>query len=286
MSRRTPPPGPGRDTPWGNRGRETAGPARETRDPARPRDAAGPTARGEELRVYGMNAVQAVFARRPQAIRKLYLSPDRIGQLQPLLKWCVAQRIGYRVVEDEDELRRLSASTHHEGVVADVLREAPRALSDWLEALPVGPCCALWLDGVGNPHNLGAILRSSAHFGVAGLLLPEASTLSLSGAAARVAEGGAEHVPMVRLGAAQDAIARLRDAGFSLAATVVRGGDDLFAAALPSRLVYVLGAEGSGMNEALAAASDLRLSIPGTGAVESLNVAAATAVLLAQWATR
>jgi TrmH RNA methyltransferase len=67
---------------------------------------------------------------------------------------------------------------------------------------------------------------------------------------------------------------------------VVRGGGDLFAARLPERLIYVLGAEGEGMNAELAKACDLRLSIPGSGAVESLNVAAATAVLLAQWAQR
>jgi len=88
----------------------------------------------------------------------------------------------------------------------------------------------------------------------------------------------------VQLGPADDAIGQLHAAGFRLAATVVRGGEDLFEAALPPRLVYVLGAEGAGMGEALASACDLRLSIPGTGAVESLNVAAATAVLLAQWA--
>lgn len=288
MSRRTPPPSPGRDAPWARRGsgKPPAGPDRDAREPAAARGERAVAGRGDEQRLHGLNAVRAVFARRPQAIRKLYLSQARIGDLQPLLKWCVANRVGYRVVEDADELRRLAASTHHEGVVADVLREAPATLEDWLSALPAGPCCALWLDGVGNPHNLGAILRSSAHFGVAGLLLPDASTLALSGAAARVAEGGAEHVPMVRLDATHDAIARLREAGFSLAATVVRGGEDLFAAALPSRLVYVLGAEGPGMDAALAAACDLRLSIPGTGAVESLNVAAATAVLLAQWAKR
>lgn len=139
---------------------------------------------------------------------------------------------------------------------------------------------------MGNPHNLGAILRSAAHFGVSALLLPRHSSLALSGAAARVAEGGAEAVPLVRLGQDDAAIAQLHAAGFRLAATLVRGGDDLFRAALPPRLVYVLGAEGEGMSPALAAACDLRLSIPGTGAVESLNVAAATAVLLAQWASR
>lgn len=239
--------------------------------------------RDAELRLYGLNAVRAAFARRPQAIRKVYLAEAAIPKLQPLLKWCVAHRVGYRVVATE-ELQKLAASAHHEGVVAEVLREEPTPLSTWLRELPAGPCCTLWLDGVGNPHNLGAILRSAAHFGVAAVLLPKHSALALSGAAARVAEGGAEAVPFVRLGREDNAIAQLRGAGFGLAATVVRGGSDLFATSLPERLVYVLGAEGEGMDADLAQACDLRLSIPGTGAVESLNVASATAVLLAAWA--
>lgn len=236
----------------------------------------------KELRLYGINAVQAVFAQRPQAVRKVYLAQARIPQLQPLLQWCVAQRIGYRVVA-EDDLRKLAASSHHEGVVADVLRDVPLTLTDWLQALPDGPACALWLDGVGNPHNLGAILRSAAHFGVSAILQPKHSPLALSGAAARVAEGGAEAVPFVRLGRDDNAIAQLHAAGFSLAATVVRGGQDVFTTALPQRLIYVLGAEAAGMDDALASLCDLRVSIPGSGAVDSLNVAAATAVLLAQW---
>ncbi len=277
--RRPPPPGPGRDGPWGRRA-DRPGPARDVRAP-------GP-AEGEakEVRLYGLNAVKAVFAKRPAAIRKLYLAQARIPQFQPLLKWCVANRIGYRVVEDEDELRRLASSTHHEGVVADVLRDAPRTLREWLHDLPEGPCCVLWLDGVGNPHNLGAILRSAAHFGVSALLLPQHSTLALSGAAARVAEGGAEAVPLVRLDDDESAIEQLKGAGFTLAATIVRGGDDLFGTTVPQRLACMLGAEGEGMGDALAARCDLRLSIPGTGAVESLNVASATAVLLSQWASR
>ena len=238
--------------------------------------------RHAELRLYGFNAVRALFAHRPQALRKLYLSQARVAELKPLLQWCVAHRIGYRVVEDTD-LHKLAASSHHEGVVADVLREEPLALSEWLRDLPPGPQCALWLDGVGNPHNLGAILRSAAHFGVSALLLPKDATLALSGAAARVAEGGAEAVPFVRLGRADNALAQLHGAGFALVATVVAGGDDVFATRLPERLVFVLGAEGEGMDRGFAAACDLRLSIPGSGAVESLNVAAATAVLLAAW---
>ncbi len=275
----------------------------DTRSPPRPPRAGGPSARRpapaervaapaasasvrSEVRLYGLNAVQAVFAGRPEAIRKVYLVESRIPALKPLLAWCVKQRVGYRVVEEGD-LDRLAGSAHHEGIVADVQKVEPIPLGDWLRALPEGPpVVALWLDGVGNPHNFGAILRSAAHFGVAGLLLPRDATLALSGAAARVAEGGAEHVPLVRMGQTDNAVAQLRNAGFSLAATVVRGGADLFAAALPKRLVYVMGAEGEGMDAQLATACDARLSIPGSGSVESLNVAAATAVFLAQWKQR
>lgn len=274
-------PTPPRGTGSGDR------PSRPPRSPA-PRDEAraAPVAGArDELRLYGINAVQAVFARRPDAIRKVYLTEARIPSFKALLAWCVKHRVGYRVVA-EDDLDRLAASQHHEGIVVDVRKTEPRALGDWLRELPAGPASALWLDGVGNPHNFGAILRSAAHFGVSAILLPPQGGLALSGAAARVAEGGAEQVPLVRLGNTANAIAQLRGAGFSLAATVVRGGDDLFAARLPERLIYVMGAEGEGMDAQLAAACDARLSIPGTGAVESLNVASATAVFLAQWRQR
>lgn len=274
-------------SPWKQRQR---GPATPTPPPRGERADQSPEAhsdparerRDAELRLYGLNALKAVFAKRPQAIRKLYLAEARIPQLQPLLKWCVANRVGYRVVEETD-LQKLAASTHHEGVVAEVLRDEPQPLSTWLRDISAGPQCALWLDGVGNPHNLGAILRSAAHFGVAAVLLPKHSTLALSGAAARVAEGGAEAVPFVRLGREDNSIAQLHGAGFALAATVVRGGSDLFKVPLPQRLVYVLGAEAEGLSPDLVKACDLRLSIPGSGAVESLNVASATAVLLASW---
>jgi len=270
--------------PWKNARRPSSRPPRATPLPPREGGTPPPPGRGnDELRLYGWNAVQALFEHRPQALRKLYLTEALIPRMQPVLKWCVANRVGYRVVEEGD-LNKLAATTHHEGLVADVLRAPMLELEEWLATLPADkPVLALWLDGVGNPHNFGAILRSAAHFGVAGLLLPPGSTLALSGAAARVAEGGAESVPLVRLPELPEAMAQLRAAGLSLAATLVDGGEDLFASALPSRLVYVMGAEGEGMDRELAQDCDHQVSIPGTGAVESLNVASATAVLLAQW---
>jgi len=273
--------------PWKNARRPSSRPPRATPLPPREGGTPPPPGRGnDELRLYGWNAVQALFDKRPQALRKLYLVESLIPRMQPVLKWCVANRVGYRVVEEGD-LNKLAATTHHEGLVADVLRAPVLALDAWLATLPAdAPALALWLDGVGNPHNFGAILRSAAHFGVKALLLPAGSTLALSGAAARVAEGGAESVPLVQLPDNAQAMAQLRAAGFGLAATLVEGGEDVFRASLPARLVYVMGAEGEGMDRSLASECDLQVSIPGSGAVESLNVASATAVLLAQWVSR
>jgi len=235
-----------------------------------------------EQRIYGFNACMALFNRRPASVRKVWLLESRIPDLKPVLAHCVKNRLGYTIVESED-LERLSGSAHHEGVVFGALPSAEWPLSTWLSEIPKGPVLALWLDGVGNPHNLGAILRSSAHFGVSGLLLPKDSTLHISGAAARVAEGGAEFVPVVRLGRPENAFEQLRAAGFTIAATVVRGGTSLFKTKLPERLVYILGAEQSGVDSALAQASALKVAIPGRGAVESLNVASAASVLMAEW---
>lgn len=277
-ARRQPGRGPGREHPRDN-----------PRDIARD-EAEAALLRGEgmgpkaprELRLYGLNACLAMFAHRPQDLRKVWLLESRIPKLKAVLAHCVQHRIGYTVVGDED-LHKLSGSAHHEGVVFGVVPAEEANLSDWLRALPAGPQLAIWLDGVGNPHNLGAIQRSAAHFGVAGLLLPKDSPLALSGAAARVAEGGAERVPMVRMGRTDNSLAQLRSAGFVPVATVVRGGQSLYRTALPERLLLMMGAEQTGVDPLLAEASALRLGIPGSGAVESLNVASATAVFLGEW---
>ena len=237
-----------------------------------------------EQRLYGINACLAAFARRPEALRKVYLTEARIGALKAVLAWCVQHRIGYRVVETAD-LDRLTASRHHEGVCFDVLRPDPLALAALLDAQPHAPEASLllWLDGVGNPHNLGALLRSAAHFGVGGVIVPAQAGLDVSGAAARVAEGAAEVVPLVQAGDAQHALRELHARGYVLAATVPRDGSPLYSTALPRRLVFVLGAEGEGMSEAMIGSADLRLTIPGSGAIESLNVAASVAVLLGEY---
>jgi TrmH RNA methyltransferase len=242
--------------------------------------------RQSELRVFGLHACMAVFRHRREAVRKVYLDKDRLGVLREVIAHCVANRIGYRILPGDD-LEKLTKSQHHEGVCFEVLRAPLQSLDAALQTLTAdAPAWFVWLDGVGNPHNLGAMLRTAAHFGCTGLILPRNAELGLSGAACRVAEGGAEAVPLVGIDDAERAIATLRRHRFKLLATVVRGGDDVFAEPLPERMVIVMGAEETGMSDALTLRCDRRVGIPGSGAVESLNVSAAFAVFSALWAAR
>ena len=255
---------------------------RASADTARAPGGASQAQPAREQRLYGLNACLAAFARRPDTLRKVYLVESRMGALKAVLAWCVQRRIGYRVVEAED-LDKLTSSRHHEGVCFDLLRPEPLTLNALLTAQPQpSPSLLLWLDGVGNPHNLGALLRSAAHFGVAGVIVPAGAVLDVSGAAARVAEGAAEIVPVVQT-AAGPALRELRAHGYLFAGTVPREGTSPYATVLPSRLVLVLGAEGEGMSGAMIEHADLRLTIPGSGAIESLNVAASAAVLLGEY---
>jgi TrmH RNA methyltransferase len=273
--------------PQGNRAQSPASRAHQGAREHAPQSPETVRRSNAEQRICGLNAALAAFAARPESLRKVYLSESRIGTLREILAFCVARRLGYRVVED-DELERISGSSHHEGAVLQMLPPRVLELEDLLAALPrTGAVRLLWLDGVGNPHNLGAVLRSAAHFGAHAVLLPPQSSLTLSPAAARVAEGGAEHVPIVHLsgsgvGAELAALERLADAGFVSLATLPSRAPSLYAQPLPARAVFVLGAEGEGMQKRLIDECALRISIPGSGKVESLNIANAVAVLLGE----
>jgi len=135
---------------------------------------------------------------------------------------------------------------------------------------------------VQNPHNLGSILRTAAHFGAAAVVGRSGELPPLSPAAVRVAEGAAEFVPVCDLADPVADLKRLAAAGFRVVATSSHRGKPLAAARLSGRVVIVLGSEGEGVSKAIEAAAGEGVQIPGTGAVESLNIATAVGVVAAE----
>jgi len=236
--------------------------------------------RRREVRIFGRSACLAVARDRASAIRKIYYARERSRELAPVLERLAAARVGFREVGNDD-LSKLAASQHHEGIVCDLLRKPQPAFEELASDVSreIGPLCLIALEGVGNPHNFGAILRSVVHFGVRAVLIPEDSTLTLAGAVYRVAEGAAERVDIVRYRDVQ----QLRSLNLPLIAAATSGDQQLYRDGVPARAVMLFGAEGAGLSEGLLSQSDHRLQIPGTGKVDSLNVAQAVAVVLGEW---
>jgi RNA methyltransferase, TrmH family len=237
--------------------------------------------RERELRIYGRHAVAAIISHRIDAVRKVYYHRSAQNVLPELLRWCAANKIGYREVELED-LFKLSGSEHHEGVVLEILKPEPMTLAQLLESLKDKVrSTLLLLDGVANPHNIGAILRNAAHFDADAVLLNPGNSTALSGAAYRVAEGGAEAQPFFALQNDAD-VQALKAAGYSFVVSQMRQAKTLWGAKLPKKLVLVFGAESSGVSDYMHRNADIRVQIPGSGKVESLNVAQSVAIVLAE----
>jgi TrmH RNA methyltransferase len=255
-----------------------------------------------ELAVCGYNAVAALAEYHPEQINRLFLRQDRFDAFKPVCHTLAERKRPYKLCEDE-ELARICKSGAHQGVVAMIYEPTVEPLSHedlaaWAEAGDTG----LVLYQIGNDHNVGAIARSAAFFGAKWLVLagdhpaPEgehpASLLSTS--AYRVAEGGMEHLIVRRV---SNTAAFLRDASdslFTLAtdgrarlrisdlATVGRREGERLHREAPG-LAIVLGNEERGLPQEVKNVCRVIMRIPGTGLMESLNVAQAATLFLHAW---
>ncbi|MFM7034036.1 MAG: TrmH family RNA methyltransferase [Planctomycetia bacterium] len=264
------------------RGMKKPAPAGRPASPARVSDAKPRHQSKTEEMFHGLRACEAIFARRPQEIVRVYVSHGRQRHFATLLELCARERKGFQIVADEN-LERLTGSVHHEGIAIlakQVRRQDLTALLGRIETSSLGPL--VYLDGVQNPHNLGSILRTAAHFGAGAILGRSGDLPPLSPAAVRVAEGAAEFVPVCDLVDPVRDLERLKKAGWRVVVTSSHRGEPLFGAALGKKTVLVLGSEGEGVSRPIEAIADLRARIPGTGAIESLNVSVACGIVLAE----
>lgn len=236
--------------------------------------------RAEETRVYGENACQALFQHRPDCIVRAWFIQSVTPRFKEALRWMAANRKAYHVVDDA-ELTKASGTEHHGGVCFLIKKRRGIPVADWLAQAGENDC-VLALEDIGNPHNLGGIMRSCAHFGVKGVLIQDAGLLE-SGAAVRTAEGGAEHVSAISGDSFAQGLETFRRAGYTVVTTSSHHGKPLYSTVLPKKMVLVLGQERDGVTEDTQQNADLCVAINGTGCVESLNVSVATGVLLAEW---
>lgn len=270
------------------RGEASSYPAAGRASVERPKEATGEPMRGsrsgparDELKICGLMAVRARFAKDPDSILRLFfdeLTSRKVGIMSKVL--AQAKKV-YRCVPPA-ELEKIAGSVHHGGIVAVVHPPALRTpTTENLRAWAGRRETVLVLDRIGNAHNLGALARTAAFFGVPHIVIAdEASAAKPSDAAHRVAEGGLEHVEVWQTIDLLTLAKELALAGYEVVGAATRGGRPEANRSPTKPVALVLGNEEHGIAPELAAACTRLVTIPGAGVVESLNVSVAGAVLL------
>lgn len=233
--------------------------------------------------VFGLHAVEAVLARAPERVLELWLARDRKDRRLSALRDRAAAR-GLRIREaSREELARHVGEAVHQGVIARLSLLAPLSEDGLLhELLPSiqGPALLLVLDGVTDPHNLGACLRSAEAFGAQALVVPKDNSAPLNATARKAASGAADIVPLVVVTNLARCLRALQAAGVWIVGAAGEAATPIDRVDLGGPVALVLGAEGAGLRRLTREHCDYLAAIPMAGSVSSLNVSVASGIFL------
>lgn len=181
--------------------------------------------------------------------------------------------------EAREVLDRMTADAHHQGVVAVAAARRYASLEDLLGGAPP----LVVLDGVEDPHNLGAIIRTAHAAGAGGVIVPERRSAGLSPTVAKAAAGALEYLPVARVVNLNRALEKLKESGYWIYGLDERGEHAYDRLDYSERAVFVLGGEGRGLHEQVRKRCDFLVRIPTAGAIGSLNVSVAAGIVLFEW---
>ena len=232
------------------------------------------------MKVYGRHAALKVFEKRSDDVIRAYITQDGLFEFRELIKHLADRKLAYHVVEKE-ELDTITKATHHENICLVVKTRPASTLREIMGGK--GRKLILCLEEVENPHNLGAILRSCAHYGVTGVIYEARVPVAQSAAAIRTAEGGAESVPAIHVDRWNEVFDLASKEKFQVYSTSSHEGKSLFEVKFQKSTLLFFGAEGPGLSKKLLMKTRELIEIPGTGEVESLNVSNAVVAILTEW---
>jgi len=230
--------------------------------------------------IYGLHAVTAALKNRPENVVELFVDAARQDPRARRVA-DMAQAAGVRLHSaDGPRLDGLSKGSRHQGVVAFVEQATPASSIEEVLEDAGEPTLLLILDGVQDPHNLGACLRVADGMGAHAVLAPKDRAVGLNQTVHKVASGAAESVPFITVTNLARTLRDLKDKGIWVVGTAEDGAGTLFDAKLSGPLALVLGAEGEGLRRLTRETCDELVAIPMLGQVESLNVSVAAGICL------
>jgi len=231
--------------------------------------------------IYGMHAVRVMLERHPERVHAVRLAERRVDARVRAIEELARrhQRPVQRV--EAQALKQLLGDVAHQGVAAEITPLSPWSEDDLLAALQNATMpLLLALDGVQDPHNLGACLRSADACGALAVIVPRDRAAQLTPAVRKVAAGAAESTPVVSVTNLVRTMKLLKEAGLWVVGADSAADKRAHEVDMKSPLMLVLGAEGSGLRQLTRQNCDLMVRLPQLGAVESLNVSVAAGMLL------
>lgn len=229
--------------------------------------------------LFGFHAVTARIRQRADSVDALYIDASRQdARMRELTTRAKAAGVAIHGV-DATRLAALAGHAAHQGVVAIVDAQRPHVTLDDVLFDLAEPALLLVLDGVTDPHNLGACLRCADAFGAHALIVPKDRAAGLNATAAKAASGAAETVPVVAVTNLARTMRELKARDVWLLGAEA-GGESLFEADVSGPIAWVLGAEGQGLRRLTRESCDRRVGIPMSGSVESLNVSVTAGICL------
>ncbi|MFD2643782.1 23S rRNA (guanosine(2251)-2'-O)-methyltransferase RlmB [Pseudomonas japonica] len=232
-------------------------------------------------KIYGVHAVEALLRHHPKRVKQIWLSE---GRSEPRIQALLALATENRVAVGQAERRELDAWVEgvHQGVVAEVSPSQVwgEAMLDELLDRTEGAPLLLVLDGVTDPHNLGACLRTADAAGVQAVIVPKDKSATLTAAVRKVACGAAEVIPLVAVTNLARTLEKLQQRGLWVVGTAGEAQQELYQQDMTGPTVLVMGAEGKGMRRLTREHCDFLVKLPMAGSVSSLNVSVATGVCL------
>jgi len=230
--------------------------------------------------LFGFHALTVRLKTAPQSVVEVHFDATRRdARMRSFVER--ARQTGARLIESDDErLARMSGTHRHQGVVARVTPLAARhSLDDVLDGVAAAPLL-LVLDGVTDPHNLGACLRVADGAGAHAVIAPKDHAVGLNATVAKVASGAAETVPYLMVTNLARTLGELKERDIRIVGTADDAPATLYQSDLRGPVALVLGAEGKGMRQLTRKTCDELVRLPMKGAVESLNVSVAAGVCL------
>ncbi|MEW6624978.1 MAG: 23S rRNA (guanosine(2251)-2'-O)-methyltransferase RlmB [Bacillota bacterium] len=231
--------------------------------------------------IEGKNAVLEAL-RASRQINKIFMADTLVGDktIGEIISLAKAGKIPVQRV-DKTKINNTAVSKHHQGIIAMAAAKEYVDLEDILENVSMADMPILvMVDGLEDPHNLGAIIRTCDAVGAAGVIIPNRRNVGLTYIVSKVSAGAIEHIPVARVSNLTQTIVTLKDKGFWVIGCEASGDKFIYEADLRIPLVLVIGGEGKGIGRLVKDNCDILVKLPMMGRINSLNASAAAAVCL------